>query len=216
MTARTQSTGEEIASSISHGLALLASLVALPVLVLVARDRDDPWQLVGGAVFGATLILLYAASTLYHALPASKAKRVFRVLDHAAIYLLIAGTYTPFTLGPLRGAWGWSLLATVWGLAVVGVCGKAALGFRFPRLSTAVYLLMGWLIVIAIRPLVAHVGGAGLAWLLAGGIAYTSGVLFYTWDQRLRYGHSVWHLFVAAGSVCHFVAVLQYAGASAP
>lgn len=207
--------GEEIANSISHGVGLLFSLIALPILVLVARGREDPWDVLGGAVFGTTLILLYAASTLYHALPPSKAKHVFRVLDHAAIYLLIAGTYTPFALGALRGPWGWSLLGVIWALAILGIAAKARIGFRYPHISTAVYLVMGWLVVVAIRPLVQHVGAAGLAWLLAGGIAYTAGVAFYARDRRLRYGHLVWHLFVAAGSVCHFVAVLRYAGSGA-
>lgn len=206
--------GEEIANSITHGIGLTASLLALPVLVLIATARHDPWQVVGAAIFGTTLVLLYAASTLYHALPVSRAKRVFRVLDHSAIYLLIAGTYTPFTLGVLRGPWGWSLFGTVWGLTVVGIVVKATLGFRFPRLSIAVYLLMGWLVVVAIRPLVARVSPAGLAWLVAGGLSYTVGVVFFTW-KRLRYGHAVWHLFVAAGSVCHFLAVLWHAGRAA-
>jgi hemolysin III len=169
---------------------------------------------VGGAVFGAALILLYGASTLYHALPQPRAKRVFRVLDHSAIYLLIAGTYTPFALGPLRGPWGWVLLGTLWTLAVLGITMKATLGFRFPRLSTAIYLVMGWVGVIALRPLLAEVGVAGVAWIIAGGVCYTTGVIFFAWE-RLRYGHMVWHLFVAAGSVCHFFAVLWHAGGPA-
>jgi hemolysin III len=202
--------GEEIANSVTHGVALLASVAALPILVVVAVARRDPWQVAGAAIFGVTLITLYAASTLYHALPHSRAKRVFRVLDHSAIYLLIAGTYTPFALGALRGAWGWALLGTVWPLAVLGIIAKATLGFRFPRLSAAVYLMMGWLAVIAFGPLMAQVGVAGMAWLVAGGLCYTAGVLFFAWE-RLRYGHMVWHLFVAAGSVCHFFAVLWHA-----
>lgn len=203
--------GEEIANSVTHGVGLLLSIVALPALVVVAARRHDAWQIVGGAIYGLTLVLLYTASTLYHALPAPRAKDVFRVLDHAAIYLLIAGTYTPFALGVLRGTWGWSLLAAVWALAVVGIVLKATRGFRYAWLSTAVYLAMGWLIVVALRPLVAQIGIDGLAWLLAGGLAYTAGVVFFAWD-RLRYGHMVWHLFVLAGSICHFVAVLRYAG----
>jgi hemolysin III len=203
--------GEEIANSVTHGVGLLLSIVALPTLVIVAVRRHDAWQIVGGAIYGLTLVLLYTASTLYHALPAPRAKDVFRVLDHAAIYLLIAGTYTPFALGVLRGKWGWSLLAAVWALAAVGIVLKATRGFRYAWLSTAVYLAMGWLIVVALRPLVAQIGIDGLAWLLAGGVAYTAGVIFFAWD-RLRYGHMVWHLFVLAGSICHFVAVLRYAG----
>jgi hemolysin III len=206
---RRLSLGEEIANSVTHGVALLASLAALPILIVVTVSRHDAWQVVGGTIFGATLVMLYAASTLYHALPHSKAKRVFRVLDHSAIYLLIAGTYTPFALGALRGLWGWTLLGAVWTLAVLGIVAKTTIGFRFPRLSATVYLVMGWLAVIALGPLRAHVGTSGLAWLVAGGLCYTAGVVFFAW-QRLRYGHMVWHLFVTAGSVCHFFAVLWY------
>ena len=200
---------EEIASSVTHGVALLASVAALPFLVLVGARRDA-WSVVGFSIFGATLVLLYVASTLYHALPPSRAKRVFRVLDHAAIYLLIAGTYTPFTLGPLRGGWGWSLLATIWSLALLGVVLKSTVGLQYPRLSTAVYVAMGWLVIVAAGPLVARVGAAGVTWLLVGGILYTAGIVFFAWT-RMRYSHAVWHLFVIGGSVCHFVAVLRYA-----
>jgi hemolysin III len=208
---RRLSLGEEIANSVTHGVAALASMAALPILVVVSAGRRDPWQVVGGAIFGATLVMLYTASTLYHALPPSRAKRVFRILDHSAIYLLIAGTYTPFALGALRGPWGWTLLGAVWTLAALGISAKATVGFRFPRLSTGVYVVMGWLAVIAFRPLLAHVGIGGMTWLLIGGLCYTAGVVFFAWE-RLRYGHMVWHLFVAAGSVCHFFAVLWYAG----
>ena len=211
MADRPLSLGEEIANSVTHGVAALASVAALPILLAVAIGRGDAWQVVGGAIFGATLILLYTASTLYHALTHAGAKRVFRVLDHSAIYLLIAGTYTPFALGALRGPWGWSLLGAVWALAALGITAKATLGFRFPRLSTAVYIGMGWLPVIAFRPLMTHIGVAGIMWLVAGGLCYTAGVIFFAWE-RLRYGHMVWHLFVAAGSVCHFFAVIWYAG----
>jgi hemolysin III len=160
-------------------------------------------------------VLLYSASTLYHALPVGGAKRVFRVLDHSAIYLLIAGTYTPFTLGALRGPWGWALLGTIWTLAVFGILAKSTLGFRFPQLSTVLYLAMGWLVLIAIRPLVVHVSPAGLVWLFAGGVCYTAGVAFYATDTRLRYGHALWHVFVVAGSACHVAAVLWYASVRA-
>lgn len=207
-TRRHPSLGEEIANSVTHGLGLLASLVAAPALIVVAA-RGDAWRVVGSTVFAVTLVAMYAASTLYHSLPPSRAKRVFRVLDHGAIYLLIAGTYTPFTLGALRGAWGWSLFGLVWGLAVTGVVLKSVRGFRHPRVSTAVYLLMGWLVVVAIRPVTANLPLAGQLWLLAGGLAYTGGVVFYVLDHR-RYVHAVWHLFVLGGSSCHFVAVLRY------
>jgi hemolysin III len=164
----------------------------------------------GAVVFGATLVLLYATSTIYHALPISTGKRLFQALDHSAIYLLIAGTYTPFALGPLRGHWGWSLLAVIWAMAVIGVASKLTIGFRIPRASTVVYLVMGWLIVVAIKPVVQNIPVAGLLWIGAGGVAYTGGVVFYSM-KRVPYAHMVWHLFVAAGSVCHFIAVLDYA-----
>ena len=213
--ARPQTLGEEIANAVTHGTGLLASIAALPVLVIAALNRQDVWQIVGGAVFGATLIMLYLASTIYHALPVSRAKHVLRVLDHSAIYLLIAGTYTPFTLGALRGPWGWALLCTIWGLALFGIAAKFTLGFRFPRLSTMLYIAMGWLVVVALHPLATSVSPTGLAWLVAGGLCYTGGVVFYATDTRVRYGHALWHLFVLAGSVCHFVAVLGHAGGPA-
>lgn len=206
---RLQSRGEEIANSVSHGIGFLAALAALPVLVLGARPHGTA-AIVGAAVFAATMALLYLASTLYHALARSRARRTLQVIDHAAIYLLIAGTYTPFTLGVLRGAWGWTLFGLVWGLAVAGIVFKALHGIRYPRLSTGVYLAMGWLALVAAKPLWAGMPAWGLAWLAAGGLAYTAGVPFYA-ARRLRYGHFVWHLFVLAGTGCHFVAVLYYA-----
>jgi hemolysin III len=211
MSDRPQSLGEEIANSVSHGAGFLASVAALPLLVMADARRHDPWQVVAGAVYATTLILLYGASTLYHAVPArSHGKPVLRVVDHGAIYLLIAGTYTPFALGALRGPWGWSLLGIIWTLAAAGIALKAGVGFRYPRLSTAVYLVMGWLVVVAARPLALAVGPRGLAWLLAGGASYTVGVLFYT-RRHMRYGHLIWHLFVLGGSACHLVAVAGYA-----
>ena len=210
MPARTQSLGEEIANATVHGIGLLASLAALPVLVVEAALRHDPWQIIGAGVFGITLVLLYAASTLYHSIPHPPAKRVLRLVDHGAIYLLIAGTYTPFSLGALRGPVGWTILATIWSLALVGIVAKCIHRFRYPRLSTALYVGMGWLIVLAFHPLVTHVSPSGVAWLLAGGLCYTGGVGFYVTDGRVRYGHAVWHGFVAAGSACHFFAILWY------
>jgi hemolysin III len=204
------SLGEEIANSVSHGVGLLAALGAVPFLVIAAVRRGSASGIVGASVFSATLVLLYLASTMYHALPRHKAKRVFRILDHGAVFLLIAGTYTPFTLGVLRGTWGWALFGLVWGLAVLGIVLTAAGGIRYPRLSTGVYLGMGWLVLIAIRPLWLRLPLAGLLWLLAGGIAYTVGVRFLA-AKRMPYSHLVWHLLVLAGSSCHFVAVLWYA-----
>jgi hemolysin III len=210
MADRSLSIGEEIANSITHGVGLIASIIALPILLIKARASSDPSAMQGAVIFGVTLILLYATSTVYHALPLSRGKRLFRVLDHSAIFLLIAGTYTPFALGPLRGPWGWTLLAIIWTLALLGIVSKVAVGFGIPRLSTALYLGMGWLIVIAIKPLIDNVPRAGILWLAAGGLAYTGGVVFYAMN-RVRYHHMIWHLFVAAGSACHYVAVLGYA-----
>ena len=206
---RVQSLGEEIANSVTHGVGALASVVALPLLVMAAVPRGIQ-SMAGNFVFGLSLVLLYISSTIYHSLARNRAKRVLRIIDHSAIYVLIAGTYTPYTLGVLRGTWGWTLFGVVWSLAVLGVVLTASLGVRFPRLSTFVYIGMGWLIVVAVKPLMTHVPPAGLAWLVAGGLAYTGGTVFYGW-RRLPYQHTVWHLFVLTGSVCHYMAVLRYA-----
>jgi len=212
MRERTQSRGEEIANSVSHGVGMMAALAAAPILIVSAAQRGGAAQIVGASIFAAAMVLLYLTSTLYHALPRNRVKRLFQILDHGAIYLLIAGTYTPFTLGVLRGAWGWTLFGLVWGLALAGVVLKAVAGIRHPRLSTSLYVAMGWLALIAIEPLWLHLPAWGLFWLLAGGIAYTLGVVFFALDGRVRYSHFVWHLFVLAGTACHFVAVLGYAG----
>jgi len=208
---RVQSRGEEIANSLSHGFGLIAALVATPFLIEHAVRRGDAAFIVGASVFAATMVLLYLASTLYHALPVGRAKGVFRVIEHSAIFLLIAGTYTPFTLGVLRGTWGWALLGLVWGIAVTGVVLKALNRLTHPILTTSLYLLMGWLIVIAAEPLSERVPASGLLWLVAGGLAYTIGVIFFALDSRLRYGHFIWHLFVMGGTACHYFAVLGYA-----
>jgi hemolysin III len=207
---RTLTLAEEIANSVTHGIGLVASLVGLPVLVVAAAGRADAMHVVGCSVFAASLITLYAASTIYHALPPSRAKQTFRVLDHSAIFLLIAGTYTPFTLGVLRGAWGWTLFGVVWSLAALGIAFKTLLGIRYPRASTLTYILMGWLIVVAMRPMSLRVPAAGVAWLVAGGLLYTGGVAFFAWERQ-RHSHAAWHLAVLGGSVCHFLAVLWYA-----
>ncbi len=208
---RQQSSAEEVANSLSHGIAFLAAVAALPLLVVNAAGNGGAADIVGASVFGATLALLYLVSTLYHALPAGAVKRVFLILDHGAIYLLIAGTYTPFALGVLSGAWGWSLFGIVWGLACLGIVFKSVFGTRFPALSTGLYLLMGWLVLIAAKTLLVNVPAAGLLWILAGGIAYTLGVVLFVLDERVRFAHFLWHLFVVAGTACHFVAVLRYA-----
>jgi hemolysin III len=209
-TCRVPSRGEEIANSVSHGVGFLLALVATPFLVVAAARRGDSAAIVGASVFAATTAVLYLASTLYHALPKNKAKQIFRVIDRSAIFLLIAGTYTPFTLGVLRGTWGWTLFGLVWSLAILGIVLKSVGGIGYPRLSTALYVGMGWLALIAIRPLWVHVPVAGWLWLIAGGLAYTSGIAFYA-AERVRYGHFVWHVFVLMGTVCHFFAVLWYA-----
>ena len=208
---REQTVGEEIANSVSHGLGLVLSWAAAPILVVHAVLHSGAAAVVGVSIFALTLALMYGASTLYHGLPAGRAKRVFNVLDHSAIYLLIAGTYTPFTLGVLKGPWGWTLFGLVWGLALLGVVMKALSRLSHPWLSTGLYLAMGWLVLIAIRPLSANLPMAGLAWLVGGGLCYTAGVVFFVFDSRWRYAHFIWHLFVVAGSVCHFFAVLWYA-----
>lgn len=207
---RPQSFEEEIANGISHGIALVACLVAAPFLLSSASRPGDPWSTAGAGIFAGATIFMYLSSTLYHVLPENRAKRVFRVLDHGAIFVLIAGTYTPFTLGPLRGAWGWTLFSLVWGMAILGLVLKVAGVMRHPRLSTGFYVAMGWMIVIAIRPLWLKVPLPGIFWLVAGGLAYTGGVAFYA-AERLRYSHFVWHLFVVLGTTCHFFAVLWYA-----
>ncbi len=204
-----QSVGEEIANSVSHGVGFLAVLAVTPFLVLGAIPHGAA-SIVGASIFAATMALLYLASTLYHAFPKSRAKRVLRVIDHGAIFLLIAGTYTPFTLGILRGAWGWALFGTVWGLALAGVIFKVVGGLRYPIASTAIYLAMGWLVVVAIQPLWERMPQAGLMWLVAGGVAYTGGVAFYTM-KRVRYAHFLWHICVLTGTTCHVFAVIGYA-----
>jgi len=200
---------EELLHALSHGAGLLLSLAGLAVLVSLASLRGDAWQIVGCAVFGTTLVLLYAASTLYHGMPPGRTKRVFQRLDHAAIFLLIAGTYTPFTLVNLRGAFGWTLFGLVWGLAALGITLQATLPERMEKLSLPLYLAMGWLAVIAAAPLAHALQPAGLALLALGGLAYTLGTLFYAWE-RLPFHHAVWHGFVLAGSALHFACVLGY------
>jgi hemolysin III len=210
MIERQQSLGEEIANSVSHGVALLAAIVAVPFLIAAARHLSIV-NVAGAGVFAVTMVLLYLISTLYHALPPGRAKRVFLKLDHGAIYVFIAGSYTPFALGVLGGPWGWTLFGMVWSLAAFGATLKAFDRLSHPWLSTGLYLIMGWLALIAVVPLVERVPLPGVALLVAGGLAYTAGVVFFMLDSRLRYAHAVWHSFVVAGTGCHFFAVLSYA-----
>lgn len=206
---RIQTLGEEIANSVSHGVGLVAALVAAPFLIAAASQLSAA-NLVGAIVFAVTMVLLYAASTLYHALPQGRAKRVFMKLDHGAIYLFIAGSYTPFALGALSGPWGWTLFGLVWSMAVMGVVLKSFNRLTHPWLSTGLYLAMGWLVLIAAVPLVQNVPTMGIALLVAGGLAYTLGVVFFALDHKVRYAHAVWHAFVVAGTGFHFFAVLNY------
>lgn len=200
--------GEEIANSITHGVGTALSVAGLVVMVVLAASSGTYVHVVACSVYGASLVLLYLFSTLYHALTNARAKRVFRILDHVSIYLLIAGTYTPFTLVTLHGAWGWVLFGIVWTLAALGIVFKCFFTGRMQGLSTAVYILMGWTAVVAIRPLLHVLPWSGFLWLLAGGVLYTLGVVFYAWHRK--YAHTMWHLFVLAGSACHFVAVCRY------
>jgi hemolysin III len=212
---RTQTLGEEIANAISHGLGALLALAALPLLVWQAARLGSAADIVGASVFGASLFLLYGTSALYHALPGGGAKRWFNRMDHAAIYVLIAGSYTPFTLGVLKGPWGWSLFGIVWTAAALGVTVKLLNRLRQPWLSTGLYVAMGWVAVVAIMPMAERMPVAGLAWLVAGGLCYTLGAVVFMLDNRVRYAHAVWHLFVLGGSVCHFFAAFGYSRAAA-
>jgi len=200
---------EEIANTITHGIGLALSIVGLAVLVVLAASRGSAWQIVSCSVYSVTLVFLYTASTLYHSVRSPRLKRILRVVDHSSIYLLIAGTYTPFTLVILRGGWGWTLFGLVWGLSLLGILFKVFFVDHFKIVSTTVYLVMGWLVVIALKPLLALVPSGGILWLLAGGVLYTIGVGFYAW-RKLSYNHAIWHVLVLAGSICHYFAVLFY------
>jgi hemolysin III len=206
-TAKRRVSFDELANSVTHGIGLGLSIAGFAALLGLAIARGGAWQIASCAIYGVTLICVYASSTLYHGLPSRRVKRIFRIFDHSAIFLLIAGTYTPFLLVNLRGGWGWSLLGIVWGLAAVGIVLKVWFVDRHPILSTGVYVLMGWLALIAAKPLFQAVPTIGLIWLLAGGLMYTVGVVFYAW-KRIPYNHVVWHLFVMAGSACHYFAVV--------
>jgi len=203
------SLGEEIANSVTHGVGVFLSIAGLVILVIFATLYGNAWHIVACSVFGATLILSYTASTLYHSIQLPGAKYVLRILDHAAIFLLIAGTYTPFMLVNLNGPWGWSLFGIIWGLAILGIAFQTTMLRRCTSVSVALYVAMGWAVVIAIKPLLASVATGGLVLLILGGIAYTAGVGFYVW-RRLPYNHMIWHIFVLAGSILHFFAVLFY------
>lgn len=207
---RAQTLGEEIANAISHGLGALLAIAALPILVHAAALRGGAADVVAASVFAGTAILLYLVSTIYHALPPGRAKAWLNRMDHAAIYLFIAGSYMPFLFGALRGAWGWSLFGVLWAAAAIGVTAKLFNRLRHPLWSTGLYLAMGWVAVVAAVPLLQQLSTAGLVWLVAGGLSYTAGAVVFIFDERLPYGHFVWHLFVLGGSVCHFFAALWH------
>jgi len=199
---------EEIANAITHGIGALASAAAGAVLVTLATLHGTRLQMISAIIFCSSLVLLYTSSTLYHAIPSPAAKRRLKVFDHCAIYMLIAGTYTPFALIGLRGAVGWWLFGVSWGLAAIGMTFKLFFTGRFKLFSTLVYIGMGWMVVFAIRPMIENIPLSALVWLVVGGVAYTAGTLFYH-NEKLRYSHAMWHLFVLAGSTCHFVAVIS-------
>lgn len=201
-----ESHAEEVANSVSHAIGTALSVLGLVVMLRMAAPMSA-WHVVGVSVFGGSLVLLYGASALYHHVTTHGKKRLLQILDHALIFVLIAGSYTPWLLVNLRGPWGWSLLVVIWGLALGGVVLKSILLPRFDKLGTALYVAMGWLVCIAMKPLVESVNAAGIAWLVAGGICYTGGVYFYL-KRGLRFGHFIWHLFVMAGSLCHVIAVI--------
>ncbi|MBP7765292.1 MAG: hemolysin III family protein [Syntrophaceae bacterium] len=200
---------EEIINSVTHGAGILLSIAALVLMVVFASLSGSAVHVVSCAIFGVTLILLYTASTLYHGIPYPRVKRILKIFDHCCIYLLIAGTYTPFLLVTLRGALGWTLFGVIWFLALLGVLFKLFFIHRFKIVSTIAYVLMGWIIILAIKPLMAALPAGGLIFLVAGGLAYSLGVIFYAW-KKLPFNHAIWHLFVLAGSICHFFAVLFY------
>ena len=202
-------TGEEIANSVTHGIGVILAIAGLAVLTAFAAIFGDAWHIVSCSIYGATLVLLYMASTLYHGIQTPRAKKVLRIIDHSAIFLLIAGTYTPFTLVNLRGPWGWWLFGIIWGIAIVGIVLQVFFIDRLKVLPVLLYLAMGWILVAAIRPLLSSLAPGGLAFLLGGGLCYTVGVIFYAW-RKIPYHHAIWHLFVMAGSTLHFFAVLFY------
>ncbi len=201
--------GEEICNSVTHGIGALISISGLVLLIVFSAMYGNVNHIVSCTIFGTALVLLYTASTLYHSLKKPKLKHIFKIFDHSCIYVLIAGTYTPFLLVTISGAVGWTMLIIVWSLAVVGILFKIFFIYRFKIISTIAYILMGWIIIFAIKPLFHALPGGGLALLISGGLAYTFGTIFYAWN-RLPFNHAIWHLFVLAGSVCHFFAVMFY------
>ena len=205
-----QSLGEEIANSITHGIGAALATAALTILVVFASLKGDAWQIVSFAIYGTSLVIMYISSTLYHAFTHKGAKRYFRIMDHTSIFLLIAGTYTPITLLALRDTgWGWTIFGLIWGMAILGILFKFMFYGKLEKLSVVFYVAMGWLAVIAIKPMLANLPMGLLIWIAIGGLSYTFGIIFYSWN-KLPYGHSIWHLFVLGGSISHFFGILLY------
>jgi len=200
-------TADEVANTLTHGVGLLCSVLGFVILLILATVHGGAWQILGCAIYGATLVCLYTASTFYHGVSSPRAKRILHVFDHCAIYLLIAGTYTPFLLVNMRGNWGWSLFAAIWGFAAAGILFKLWFADRFPALSVSAYVVMGWLGVIAARQVYVHIPLRGIVWIVLGGLAYSIGVVFYA-CKKIPHHHVIWHLLVMTGSTCHYVAVL--------
>jgi len=207
---RRQSKGEEIANSITHGLGVVLSSAGLALLIVFASLTGDPWRIVSFTIYGVTLILLYTSSVLYHSLPrGSEVKHFFHTLDHSTIYLLIAGTYTVITLVGMRGIWGWTLFGLAWGMAILGIFFRVFMLGRHKKLSMILYLAMGWMAVIAAKPIYDLVPLGMILWLILGGVCYTLGLVFFAW-RRIPYHHTIWHIFVLAGSICHFLGIIFY------
>ena len=204
---RTLTLGEEIFNSITHGIGTLLSIAALVILIVFAAIKGNAWHVVSFSIFGSTVVLLYLSSTLYHSFTKEKIKNLFARFDHAAIFLLIAGTYTPYVLTTIRGPLGWTMFGIIWGLAITGVVIRSIYLTRFRKLMVGIYLMMGWMFLMAIVPIVKNLPGASIAFLFIGGACYTIGVIFYAW-RKIPYGHGIWHLFVLAGSIMHFFSVL--------
>ena len=205
-----QSLGEEIVNSITHGIGAALATAALTILVVSAALKGDAWRVVSFAIYGTSLVIMYTSSTLYHSFTHQKAKRYFRIMDHSSIFLLIAGTYTPITLLPLRDTgWGWTMFGLICGMAILGILFKTFFYGKLEKLSVVIYVLMGWLAVIAIKPMLANLPMGLLIWIAIGGLSYTLGIVFYSW-RKLPYSHSIWHLFVLGGSISHFFGILLY------
>ena len=205
-----QTLKEEVFNSLTHGIGLGLSIAALCIMVVTAASSGNPWHIVSVSIFGSSLIVLYLSSTLYHSVQSPKAKRVLRTMDHISIYILIAGSYTPISIGLLKGGLGWTLFGLEWGFALIGIIFKIFFGHKLEALSTAGYVVMGWLILIACYPVYSSVDAGGLIFLVAGGLCYTVGVPFFFMDEKYRFFHSIWHLFVLGGSICHFFAIQLY------